>query len=189
MVKDGTTTHLTRSSPSMLRRTIQLLTLTLFAAFALAVSNAEAASISLINLYTCTDVIGTGTTCNQNPNIAMPTDLTDGGLNFRYQLDISSITGTWNATIFADDGTTDDTVAINGIVSDVNPVLFDFSAFVGVDFTALDSMLLTLQNTSAPGDSITVSVSAAVPEPSTAGMMLLGLFGLAAASPRKRMTA
>lgn len=172
----------------MLRRHKLLFSLSLLSAFALAAPRAEAASIPIIANFTCTDLVGAGTECGQSPSIPNSGDLTDGDTNLALVVHVTDIEpgSSWTASIYAGSGVDNDIVAVSGITGPTNAI-FPFASFAGVDFHAIDALSLSLVNSSSPGDFVTVDLGAEVPEPSTAGMLMLGLVGLVAASPRKRL--
>ena len=174
----------------MLRRHLQLLTLTLLSSTALAVPSAEAINITLItageNIF-CTDSVGTGTSCSKSISPST-VDLTDSGNNVNFELNATVPQGTWNVSITATDTDSSDTQSFAPISSD-GLYYVAFAAFTGIDFTAIDEVELLFANSSAIGDSIEVEHFAAVPEPGTACLLTFGLLGLAAASPRRRIAA
>jgi hypothetical protein len=109
-----------------------------------------------------------------------------------FELDIYSVSNpaTFSISVFVQDGPT------GGVGSNTQPFVFpgmfatpgtlslDFSTFAGVDFADVDVVRMTLA-ASGPG-SIKITEFRAVPEPSTAAMLGLGLFGLAAAGSQRR---
>jgi hypothetical protein len=184
----------------MLRRPIQLLTLTLLSSAALAVPRAEANTIFVLPLsaYTCTDSSGGGVSCS--PNVTLPSgppaDLLDStNINFELIVD-PTVVGNWKASIkVTDSATTAVSANFFSPITSAGTYYVPFAAFNpgtgGINsFSTINKVELTLSNLSgAMGDSIVVRQFAAVPEPGTAGMLTLGLLGLAAGSPRRRLAA
>jgi PEP-CTERM motif-containing protein len=117
-----------------------------------------------------------------------------GGVNDKFALDIGAFQGLWNASIVVNDGTNH-----NSGMHEANggTVFFLFSDFdnTPVDFTAVKTIQLILANelqsnlVADASNSITIGELRAVPEPSTAGMLLLGLLGLARAGRRGKLHA
>jgi hypothetical protein len=111
----------------------------------------------------------------------------------QFELGVVSSSGSWTATIFADDGTKSGMVMSLFLPSGVGTVRFSFDnpLFNGVDFGNVQQLKLILQEVSPfeEGHSVTIDYLRVVPEPSTAGMLLLGLFGLGAAGRARRARA
>jgi hypothetical protein len=111
--------------------------------------------------------------------------------NDRFALDIiGTPVGSWTAEIFATDGTYSDSVEVANLAS--GTAYFLFSDFVDVStnhvlFANIQEITLTL--TDLTTSSITLGELRAVPEPSTAGMLMLGLFGLARMGRSRKLAA
>ena len=166
-----------------MRNGTRLLTLSLVSAVAILVApRSRAVEIELITNFTCTDVIGTGTTCSQSAGLSPGTDLLSID-NDRFQLDVSAVVGTWYATVSVDDGMNSAAETISPITSPGTYYLL-FSDFLGLDVSAVDAVVLEVSNASSAGDFITVDRLAAVPEPSTGLLLATGLVALAASRRR-----
>jgi len=95
--------------------------------------------------------------------------------------------GSWNVKIFASDGTGPD-YEDDETITDGGELFFVYASFLDdVDFSALTEIRLTL--TDLTTSQIVVGEVRAVPEPSTAGMLMLGLFGLARMGRSRKLAA
>jgi hypothetical protein len=199
----------------MLRRNVQLLTLTLLSSAALGVPRAEAAPLIIDNFDGTAGALGSptalsatdGTIKNNDPsslgnlvvtdtNVAGVTAVVtwnhaatnlsfdDNADDNYFELDVTSFTGDWMATL-----TIDGVPVPKAIVAPI-PLVFKYSDFGNAAFfESIDQISLMLTTPDVPNDNVTIASLTAVPEPGTASLLTLGLFGLAAGSPRRRVAA
>jgi hypothetical protein len=156
---------------------------------ALPAPRAGATAIVLLNSGICKDVPGTGITCTMGPITPSTSDLLTGHDTFELQATVPQ--GTWTASVMVKDSlahTDTQPFPSNPITASGTYDLL-FNQFSGaINFHDITEVDLTFKNSSAPNDEIDVQQFAAVPEPSTAGMMLLGLFGLAVSGRARKTT-
>ena len=171
----------------MLRRPIRLLMLSLLSTAGLGAPRAEATNILFLTASDdifCEDLGGLGTSCSKTINLS-DVDVTDSGNNINFELFVDHTQGTWGVDLFVSDGTNSDTQPFPSIAAD-GKYYVAFTDFTGaIDFTSINTLELTFANSSSAGDRLDVTAFGTVPEPGTAGMLLLGMLGLAFSARRR----
>jgi hypothetical protein len=131
-------------------------------------------------------VSATAVWTSSNINLSVDGDPTD---NY-FEIFVTNLVGTtWGAVLTVGDGGTPVASPFQAIGFNQQAYVFPYSAFGFIDFSSIDTITLALFNASDSGDLISVDYLTAVPEPGSAALLTLGLLGLAAGSPRRRVAA
>ena len=108
-------------------------------------------------------------------------DLTAGSTNYAFSLEVDGVDSALPLSnvfsITVNDGVNSSTVGFDlpGSVDVPAEVLIRFDQFAGVDFSSIDSISLAFDFLGAPGQDVSIAGFHAVPEPSQATLLLIGV--------------